>query len=67
MSAAKTSKGDVLAREGDELWQIEMMGKAGKDLKHVTYFWLVDPFRKKGGKRVPAAWIIHENRFDLVP
>lgn len=58
---------NVLAREGDEIWQAEMVGKENNALKHVMYYWLVDPYRQQAQRTVPAAWIIHEDRKDLVP
>jgi hypothetical protein len=66
VSAARQPQ-NVLAREGDEIWQAEMVGKEGQDFKHVMYYWLVDPYRRQAQRTVPAAWIIHEDRKDLVP
>jgi hypothetical protein len=63
ISAGKSPQG-VLAREGDQVWHLERIGTDSGDIKHVEYFLLVDPFRKKSGT-VESAWIIHEGRLDL--
>ena len=59
----------ILVREGDELWLTELVGKAreGNDTKvyHASYFWIVDPYRKVGG-RDGYAVIVHEDRDELV-
>jgi len=63
MSAARSPK-QLQAREGDEIWQLERIGRSGGRLVHVEYFLLVDPFRK-ADRSVPCAWSIHEGRLEL--
>ena len=54
----------VLARENDEIWQVEEVGKvkssgissgSGWDVVHIGSYWLSDPYRRKH-------WLIHEQR-----
>ena len=55
----------ILARENDEIWQVEEIGKvksstaivSGRqwDIVHVGSYFLYDPYRGK-------SWLIHENR-----
>lgn len=63
----------VLARMGDELWQIEEIGKesttgffGGVETKavHVGSYFLVDPYRGPGNVR-SKGWLIHEQRTEL--
>ncbi|WP_102798935.1 hypothetical protein [Bowmanella denitrificans] len=51
----------VLARAGDELWQVEEIGKKGSEVVHVGSYFLVDPFRTKGISNTKG-WLIHEER-----
>jgi hypothetical protein len=64
VSAGKTSQ-PIRARLGDEIRQVELVGKEGQALKHVEYFLLVDPYRAKA-TNIPSEWVIHEERRDLV-
>ncbi len=63
---SKTHQG-VQARVGDELWQLEEIGKVktafgGWKVVHVAAYFLVDPFRA----RTPTkGWLIHEERHQL--
>jgi len=50
----------VLAREGDEVWQVEEIGKSGQDVVHVGSYFLQDPFR--GHRNAASGWLIHEER-----
>lgn len=56
----------VLARGGDELWQMEEIGKSRMSSRyvatHVLSYFLVDPFRKANNRKV---WLIHEERKEL--
>ncbi len=54
----------VMARLGDELWQVEQVGKVKGKVVHVEYFVLWDPYRRQAN--VPSEWIIHEDRHDVV-
>lgn len=57
----------ILARGGDELWQMEEIGKFKKGGSyvpmHVLAYFLVDPFRGTNNRKV---WLIHEERKELV-
>lgn len=64
----------VLARPGDELWQIENIGKSrGSGIfggqstiaVHVGSYFLVDPYRSTGGQTREKGWLIHEERTEL--
>ena len=51
----------ILARQGDELWQMEVIGRGSNGrLVHVEYFVLWDPYRREAS--VPSNWVIHEER-----
>jgi hypothetical protein len=54
----------VLVREGDELWQTELVGKKGEVVYHSKMHWIVDPFRIINGKQ-GFAIVIHEDRKEL--
>jgi hypothetical protein len=60
LSLSQTSR-RVLARAGDELWQVEEIGKSGSEVVHVGSYFLVDPFRGKGISKTKG-WLIHEER-----
>ncbi|MCW8127385.1 hypothetical protein [Microbulbifer halophilus] len=53
----------ILARGGDEIWQVEEIGKSNNNGKtvatHVLSYFLVDPFRTQNTRK---AWLIHEQR-----
>jgi hypothetical protein len=51
----------ILARGGDELWQVEQIGRAGRDVVHVGAYFLYDPFRNSAF-RSGNGWLIHEER-----
>jgi len=57
----------VLARGGDEIWQVEEIGKVRGGSKyqamHVNSYFLVDPFRKHG---LAKGWLIHEERTEVI-
>lgn len=64
----------VLARGGDEIWQVEEIGKAresswfGKgemEAVHVGSYFLVDPYRQRVGGPHAKGWLIHEERHVL--
>lgn len=54
----------ALARDGDELWQVEQIGLDGKDTVHVSSYFLYDPLRAKGFSGANG-WLIHEERVVL--
>jgi hypothetical protein len=54
----------VMARLGDELWQVELVGKKKGKIVHVEYFVLWDPYRRDA--EVPSDFIIHEERREVV-
>ena len=63
LSASQKAK-RILARENDEVWQVEEIGKVKSsnilsgskwDVVHVGSYWLSDPYRSK-------QWLIHETR-----
>lgn len=66
VSLGKTSH-RILARGGDELWQMEEIGKSRKGGSyvpmHVLSYFLVDPFRGTNHRKV---WLIHEERKELI-
>jgi hypothetical protein len=53
----------VFIRDQDELWRVELLGKAQGVPTYVASYLLVDPFRSI---KTRAAWVIHEQRFPLV-
>ncbi len=72
LSLANTAQ-RVLARLGDELWQIEEIGKSNssrwfdgntQSAFHVGSYFLVDPHRAGGNVR-SKGWLIHEERTEL--
>lgn len=67
LSVAKSTR-RVLARDGDELWRVEEIGKvlrAGLPVPTLlTAYFLVDPFRgQSSGSR---GWLLHEARYDII-
>jgi len=58
--AQKASK--VLARQGDEIWHIEEIGKEGNKAIYVSSYFIVDPYRKTARSK---GWLIHEERYEL--
>ncbi len=52
------------AREGDQIWQVEQIGKVGKDIVHVMGLFLADPFRSNLSNPGDG-WLIHEERTKL--
>ena len=62
----------VLARDGDELWQVEAIGKirsngifgSSTTALHVGSYFLVDPHRTRLQERTKG-WLIHEQRTEL--
>lgn len=72
LNIARTTQ-RVLAREGDEIWQVEEIGRAKKTgwasgdsvvAVHVGSYFLVDPYRSSGNAR-HKGWLIHEERTEL--
>jgi len=72
LSLSKTSQ-RVLARLGDELWQVEEIGKDktskwfdgdAKGAVHIASYFLVDPYRGRGPVK-SKGWLIHEERTEL--
>lgn len=64
---------DVLARNGDEIWAFEALGKIyernwisedGWVAKHVTSYFLCDPYRSN--RNAEKGWLIHESRTDVI-
>jgi len=53
----------VLAREGDEIWHFEEIGRMGNKAVYVSAFFLVDPYRKHAPGK---GWLIHEEREELI-
>ncbi|MGB3589502.1 MAG: hypothetical protein WBA23_23350 [Tunicatimonas sp.] len=58
----------VLAREGDEIWHVEEVGRTFEDnyiqddrwiATHISSFFLVDPFRRQNTEK---GWLLHEGR-----
>lgn len=66
LSMAKTSA-RVLARDGDEVWRVEEIGKStfgGKPvLTYLLAYFLVDPFRRES--MAHKGWLLHEARYPL--
>jgi hypothetical protein len=58
----------VLARDGDEIWRVEELGKvtaAGKiQPTYVLAYFLIDPYRKQSPSK--KGWLLHEARYPLV-
>lgn len=56
----------VLARGGDEIWQVEEIGKvrdgSGYKAMHINSYFMVDPFRKQNYAK---GWLIHEERSEV--
>lgn len=48
-------------REGDQIWQCEVVCRDGASLVHIEYLVLVDPFRANAS-HVESEWILHEER-----
>jgi len=70
LNLAQTSQ-KALARTGDEIWQIEEIGKVldnrvfssgGYKAVHVLSYFLVDPYRHTAPRK---GWLIHEDRSDI--
>lgn len=57
----------ILARPGDELWQVEEIGKAQSGgamaVVHVGSYFLFDPYR--GAAAQGKGWLMHEERHEL--
>ena len=63
LSLAQTSR-RILARPGDEVWQVENIGKVKSAVVHVASYLLVDPYRERGQPRIKG-WLFHEERTEL--
>jgi hypothetical protein len=62
IDASRTTQ-RVLVRPGDELWQVEEIGKNnGGDVVHVGSYFLYDPYRLSSGVK---GWLISEERTTL--
>lgn len=57
-------KQSIQVRDGDQLWQIEQLGKANGEIIHSSCFVVVDPLRKE--KNLIHSWVIHERRNEVV-
>jgi hypothetical protein len=57
----------ILARPGDEIWQVEEIGKvrngAAYQAVHVNSIWLADPYRQQSPMK---GWLIHQQRSELI-
>lgn len=53
----------VLTRLGDEIWQIEEIGKVGNQPTYISSFFIVDPYRDQTPNK---GWLIHEERADVL-
>lgn len=57
----------ALARNGDEIWHMEEIGKVKDGAKYraeyVSAFFIVDPFRKQSRSQ---GWLIHEERKNII-
>lgn len=53
----------VLARTGDEIWQVEEIGKSGKTAVYVSSYFIVDPYRFQTQSK---GWLIDERRIDVL-
>jgi hypothetical protein len=62
LDVARVHQG-VQVRHGDELWQVEEIGKvrdgSSWEVVHVGSYFVVDPFRRQ---TVAKGWLIHEER-----
>lgn len=63
--AASKPSAAVLARQGDEVWQLESLGKVGAHIEYVNYLLLVDPLRTRAQGKMPCEWVIHEERMEI--
>ncbi len=67
LSVAKTTR-RVLARDGDEVWRVEEIGKLTKGgearAMYVIAYLLVDPHRSHSMSS--KGWLLHEVRYDLI-
>lgn len=61
LSLANTA-GNVLARQGDEIWHQENIGKVGNKIIYVSAYFIVDPYRKTA---IDKGWLIHEEREEV--
>ena len=61
------SSSRVLARDGDEIWRVEEIGKVTKGAQvqptYVLAYFLIDPYRRQSPNH--KGWLLHEARFDL--
>lgn len=64
LDLSKTSQ-RILARGGDEIWQVEELGKKNNKLTHISSFFLYDPYRTKDQNCKIKGWLIHEERTEL--
>ena len=62
LSASRASH-RVLARDGDEIWRVEEIGRVGTVPTFVMAYFIIDPHRK--GSASSQGWLIHENRYKL--
>ncbi len=57
----------VLARGGDEIWQVEEIGKikdgSGYKAMHINSYFLVDPYRRQAPSK---GWLIHDERIEVL-
>jgi hypothetical protein len=62
LSVAKVSA-RVLARDGDEIWRVEEIGKVENRPTYLMAYFLVDPYRGQSASH--KGWLLHEARFTL--
>lgn len=55
---------EVRARDGDEVHQIEIVGKNGNRIEYVEWLVLVDPFRLSALRNI-RQWVIHDEREEV--
>ena len=53
---------NVQVRLGDEIWQVEQIGKSKGKAVYGSVFFIVDPFRRQVQNK---GWLIHEEWSDL--
>ncbi|MEL7092375.1 MAG: hypothetical protein AAFN94_11630 [Pseudomonadota bacterium] len=63
LSLSRTAQ-RVLARGGDEIWQVEQIGLVNGETVHVGGYFLFDPYRNNGFSG-GNGWLIHEERHTL--
>lgn len=65
LAFSKRDQQPVRVRNGDEIYQIEVIGMNGNNIEHMELILLVDPFRAKAGRGIQQ-WIISDIRTKIV-